>query len=214
MLITWLGHSCFRLQDKTGPEGKTLVTDPFDKTIGLKPPQFEASIVTVSHNHHDHNNAKALRGNPYIVDSVGEYDIQGISIQGVDSYHDDQQGRERGANVIYRIEIDDISVVHLGDLGHILENKQLEAIGRTDILFVPVGGNYTLDAKNAAEVVNQIEPRIVIPMHYSLPGLKIELSGVDSFIKEMGIKPQTEDKLKINRKDLPQEEMEVVILSV
>jgi len=200
------------LQDKTGPEGKTLITDPYDKSVGLKPPQFEADIVTVSHDHFDHNNTQALRGKPYVVNSPGEFDIQGIGIQGVESYHDAEGGQQRGANVIYRIEMDDISVVHLGDLGHTLENKQLEAIGRTDILLIPVGGTYTLDAKQATEVVSQIEPRIVIPMHYALPGLKVKINGVEPFIKEMGIKPQEEDKLRLSRKDLPQEDMELVIL--
>jgi L-ascorbate metabolism protein UlaG (beta-lactamase superfamily) len=214
MLLTWLGHSCFRLQDKTGPDGVTLITDPFDKSVGIKPPQFEADIVTVSHNHEDHNNAKALRGQPYVVDSPGEYDIRGVAIQGIACYHDQSQGNERGSNIIYRIEIDDISVVHLGDLGHILENKQLEAIGRVDVLLVPVGGTYTLDAKKAAEVVSQIEPRIVVPMHYALPGVNLKIAGVEPFVKEIGIKPLKEDKLKLSRKDLPQEEMELVLFNL
>lgn len=212
MIITHIGHSCFKIQDKTGPEGITLTTDPYDKSVGPKVPNFESDIVTVSHNHADHNNVKALRGDPFIVDCAGEYDIKNVSIHGVESYHDEHQGKDRGGNIIFRIAMDDISIVHLGDLGHILDNKQLEVLQGTDILMIPVGGKYTLDAKKAAEVVSQIEPRIVIPMHYKVPGLKLDIEGVDKFVKEIGLKPTEEAKLKINKKDLPQEDMELVIL--
>lgn len=212
MYISWLGHSCFKIQDKIAPDGVILVTDPFDKSIGLKVPSFEADIVTVSHDHYDHNNVSALRGNPFIIDSAGEYDRKGVMIEGVESYHDDKQGAKSGKNIMYRIEIDDITIVHLGDLGHILDNKQLEKVGGADILLIPVGGTYTLDAKNAVEVVSQIEPRIVIPMHYKIKGLKIDLDGADKFIKELGLKPTLEEKLKISQKDLPAEDMELVIL--
>ncbi len=212
MIITWLGQSCFKIQDKLGPEGVTLVTDPFDKTIGLKAPNFEADVATISHDHYDHNNAKALRGAPYVIKSAGEYDVTGVMVEGVESYHDDQEGKERGENIMYRIELDDITIVHLGDLGHILNDKQLERLAGADILMIPVGGKYTIDAKKAVEVVSQIEPRIVIPMHYKIKGLKVDIEGVEKFIKELGIKPTEEEKLKISKKDLPQEDMELVIL--
>ncbi len=214
MHITYLGHSCFKLQDKTTADGITLVTDPFDKSIGLKVPNFEADIVTISHNHSDHNNADALRGTPYIIKTAGEYDVKGVNIYGVEAFHDDKNGKERGFNIIYRIDLDDISIVHLGDLGHVLDNKQLEMLVGTDILLIPVGGKFTLDAKKAMEVVSQIEPRIVIPMHYSVPGLKLDLDGVDKFIKEIGVKPREEEKLKISKKDLPVEDMELVIMKI
>jgi L-ascorbate metabolism protein UlaG (beta-lactamase superfamily) len=214
MLLTWMGHSCFKLQDKTGPDGVTVVTDPFDKKIGLKPPSFEANVVTISHDHYDHSNAKALRGQPFIIKNAGEYDIKGVAVQGIEAYHDEKKGGERGLNIIYRIEIDDISVSHLGDLGHALDNKQIEALAGTDILLIPVGGKYTLDAKQAVEVVNQIEPRMIIPMHYKTPGLKVDISGVDKFIKEIGLKPTEEEKLKISKKDLPQEDMELVVMKI
>jgi len=214
MLITWIGHSCFKIQDKTGPGGVTVVTDPFDKKIGLNPPSFEADIVTISHDHYDHNNIKVLRGKPFVISSAGEYDIQGVSIQGTESFHDEKSGSERGLNIIYRIEVDDISIAHLGDLGHVLDNKQLDVLAGTDILLIPVGGKYTIDAKKAAEVVSQIEPRIVIPMHYKVPGLTVDIDGVDKFIKEIGLKPTEEEKLKISKKDLPQEDMELVVLKL
>lgn len=213
MIITWQGHSCFKIQDKIGPEGVTVVTDPFDKKTGLKVPNFEADIVTVSHQHHDHNNVAALRGQPFIIDSPGEYDRRSVLIEGVDSYHDNQGGKERGSNTIFRIEMDDISVTHLGDLGHALDNFQLERLAGTDILLIPVGGKYTIDARQAVEIIAQIEPRLVIPMHYKIKGLELDIDGLDKFVKELGLEPSYEDKLKISRKDLPQEDMELIILN-
>ena len=216
MHITWLKHSSFKFQEKTGNDGITLVTDPFDsKYVGLKMPSLEADILTISHNHEDHSNKAAIKGSPYVVDSAGEYDVKGVSILGVQSYHDEKEGKERGKNVIFRFEIDGIVVTHLGDLGHTLDNKQLQGLIGTDILLIPVGGVYTLDAKKAAEVVSQIEPRIVIPMHYKVDGMEKvfkDIDGVDKFIKEMGIKPTYEEKVKINKKDLPQDEMELIIM--
>jgi len=214
MIITWQGQSCFKIQDKVGSEGITLVTDPFDKSLGLKVPNFEADIVTVSHDHYDHNNVAAFRGTPKVIKSAGEYDIKGVMIEGVLSYHDASQGKERGNNIIYRIEMDDITICHLGDLGHVLDNKQLKRLEGINILLVPVGGKYTLDAKLAVEVISQIEPRIVIPMHYKTKDMKIDIDGVDKFIKELGIEATYEEKLKINKKDLPAEDMELVILSL
>lgn len=214
MIITWQGHSCFKIQDKIGPDGVTLVTDPFNKETGLKVPNFEADIVTVSHNHVDHNNVSVLRGNPFVIDCAGEYDFKGILVEGIDSFHDGAQGKDRGNNTIYRIEVEDISIVHLGDLGDVLDNAQLEKLAGTDILLIPVGGKYTLDAKKAVEVISQIEPRIVIPMHYKIDGLKYDIDAVDKFVKEIGVAPSYEEKLKISKKDLPQEDMELVILKV
>lgn len=212
MIITWQGHSCFKIQDKVGPDGLTLVTDPYDKKVGLKAPNFEADIVSVSHDHFDHNNVSSLRGNPFVIDRAGEYDIKGVLVEGVDSYHDEKEGKERGRNIMYRFVLDEINVSHLGDLGHPLSNGQLEKLAGTDILLIPVGGNYTIDAKQAVSVISQIQPRIIIPMHYKTKDLKVDIDGVDKFIKELGIKPTEEEKLKINKKDLPSEDMELVIL--
>ncbi len=214
MYITWLGQSCFKLQDKIGSDGVMLVTDPYSDDMGLKMPRFEADIVTVSHDHHDHNNVGAIRGNPQIINMAGEYEIKGVFIEGVEAWHDSQDGKERGQNIIYRIEVEDISITHLGDLGHILDTKQLEKLEGTDILLIPVGGKYTINAAKAVEVISQIEPRIVIPMHYKVPGLKVDIDGIEKFIKELGIKPRTEEKLKISKKDLPSEDMELVVLSL
>jgi L-ascorbate metabolism protein UlaG (beta-lactamase superfamily) len=213
MIITYLGHSCFKIQDKTGTDGVTLVTDPYCKEIGLKVPNIEADIVTVSHQHEDHNNVSALRGEPFLIDCAGEYDFKGILVEGIDSVHG---GEEAAAisNIIYRIEVDDISVVHLGDLGQPLDSGQLEKLAGTDILMIPVGGRYTLDAKKAVEVISQIEPRIIIPMHYKSENCVLDIDPVDKFIKEVGLTPSYEEKLKVSKKDLPQEDMELVILNI
>jgi L-ascorbate metabolism protein UlaG (beta-lactamase superfamily) len=214
MFISYLGHSCFKIQDKIGPDGVTVVTDPFDKSLGLKVPNFEADVVTVSHNHEDHSNYSALRGNPFVIDVPGEYEIKGAMIVGVESFHDDQQGAERGKNIAYRIEVDGISIGHLGDLGHVLSDEEMEQLGVIDILMIPVGGKFTIDAKKAVEVVNQIEPRIVIPMHYKLPDSNVDIDGIDKFIKELGVEPRREEKLKLSKKELPQDGMDLVIMEV
>lgn len=214
MYIYWLGHSCFKMQEKINSETVTIVTDPYDKKIGLKMPKVEADIVTQSHDHYDHNNLDAVKGDPFVIKTAGEFDIKGIAIDGIEAYHDQKEGAERGKNIIFRFEIDNISIVHLGDLGQDLDDKQLGKIANPDILMIPVGGNYTINAKKAVEIISQIEPRIVIPMHYSVKDLSIEIDGVDKFIKELGLKPRYEEKLKISKKDLPQEETELVILSM
>jgi len=213
MIITKIGHSCFKMQTKIGSDNIVLTTDPFNEKTGLIPPNFETDIITVSHNHDDHNNTKTLRGDKFIIDCAGEYDVKGILIHGIESYHDEVEGKERGKNIIFRIEMDNISITHLGDLGHKLNSKQLEILTGTDILLIPVGGKYTIDAKKAIEVTSQIEPRIVIPMHYKTPNLAFDIDGVDKFIKEIGIKPTEEEKLKISKRDLPQEDMELIILN-
>lgn len=214
MYITWLGQSCFKIQDKTGSDALTIVTDPFDNKVGLKMPKVEADILTVSHDHYDHNNREAVKGTPFVIDMAGEYEIKGVAIEGVEADHDDKQGGERGKTIIYRIDMDDITVVHLGDLGQTLDSKQLERLVGADILLIPVGGKYTIDYKKAVEVVSQIEPRIVIPMHYKVPGLAVDIDDVDRFVKEIGLKPRHEEKLKISKRDLPQEETELVLLNL
>lgn len=216
MHISWLGHSAFKFQGKGVSDAITVVVDPFhSEKIGLKLPRLEADIVTSSHNHDDHNNIAAVKGDPFVITQAGEYEVKGVFIEGVDSYHDDAKGAKRGNNVIFRFEIEDLSITHLGDLGTELDNKQLERLEGTDILLIPVGGVYTIDAQKAVAVINQLEPRIVIPMHYQVPGLKLPetLGSLESFLKAIAVKPRMEEKLKIIKKDLPQEDMEVVVLS-
>ncbi len=218
MNIIWYGQSCFKLSSSAknlSGEPITLITDPFDKSIGLNPPRTSADIVTVSHQHHDHNNVAAIKGEPFVVDGPGEYEIKGVTIEGIPSFHDKKQGAERGDNTIYVIKMDEIKICHLGDLGHSLTDKQMEKIDGIDILMIPVGGNFTISWDEADSVINQVEPRIVIPMHYHLPGLKIKLDPVDKFCKEMGVSAkETVSKISLKKKDLPQEKTEVMVMGL
>jgi len=213
MVITWYGQSCFKIQS-----GDTvLFTDPFAKEIGLTPPRGTANIVTISHHHFDHDNIDALSASsPFIIDGPGEYEVKGVNVTGVATYHDAKEGKERGNNTAYIIEMEGIKICHLGDLGQTkLTNEQLELIDGVDILMVPIGGVYTITGEEAADIINQIEPKIVIPMHYKISGLEVKLDGADEFLKEMGIaKKETVEKLTIKKKELPEEETQVVIMKV
>ena len=208
MEITWYGQSCFRI----GERGRFAVTDPYSTEIGLSLPRLSSTVVTVSHQHDDHNNVRALRGSSYVVSGPGEYEIGGIFVIGVATYHDDRSGKERGKNTAYLIELDDLTVCHLGDLGHVPSQEQIEQFNGVDILLVPVGGRTTLAGARAAEVVNLIEPSVVIPMHYKIPGLKANLEGPARFLREMAVEePMTLESLKINASQLP-ESVQVVLL--
>ncbi len=211
MTITWYGHSCFKITNQGGH--LTIITDPFDKKIGLTPPRGSADIVTVSHDHFDHNNVKAISGEVFVINSPGEYEIKDIRIIGCSSYHDDKKGEQRGLNTIYLIEMDRVRLCHLGDLGQTrLTDHQLETIGQVDILMIPVDGVYTINARQAVKIIKQVEPNIVVPMHYKLPGLTEKLADVKDFLKEMGLNGQgTVDKLTLKKKDLINKEMELVV---
>ncbi len=212
MTLTWLGHSCFKIQDKEA----TIVTDPFNASIGLKVPRIEADLVTISHDHSDHNNFEAIKGNPFVIKGPGEYEVKNILVYGLSSFHDKVSGQERGTNTIYLIKVDDLNIAHLGDFGQTsLSDEQMEKLEGVDILLIPVGGTYTVNSKEAVEIINQIEPRIVIPMHYKVPGLKINLESVDKFCKEIGVcRREATEKLKLTKKDLPQEEMEAIVMKL
>lgn len=216
MIINWFGQSCFKFQgDKT-----VVVTDPFDKSYGLKVPRLSVDIVTISHDHKDHNNIEAVKGvgekDPFVINQPGEYEIGSTFIYGIPTFHDSQGGQERGPNIVYRFEIDGIKLAHLGDLGHSLDNGQIGQLEGIDILLIPVGGIFTINAKQAVEIISQLEPRIVIPMHYQVPGLKFssgkKIDGVESFCKEVGVCNEPADKFKITKKDLPQDDLQVVTL--
>ncbi|MBI3291036.1 MBL fold metallo-hydrolase [Candidatus Falkowbacteria bacterium] len=215
MIINWHGQSCFKIQG----EKTTLITDPFNDDYGLKTPRLAGDIVTSSHDHGDHGNVKAVKGlsenSPFIIQSPGEYEVKETFVYGIPSYHDDKQGAERGPNIIFRIEMDGISLAHLGDLGHLLENGQIENLEGLDILMIPVGGTYTINGKQATEIISQLEPRIVIPMHYQIPGLKVgkKLDDLSVFCKEIGVcPPEKTAKFKVVKKDLPQEDLKVIIM--
>lgn len=211
MTINWFGQSCFRIEAKEG----SILIDPFSKEIGLKPPKIKDDIVLVSHDHDDHNNVGELSPEAFLINTPGEYEKKGIAIRGIFSYHDKTEGKERGLNTIYVIKAEDMTICHLGDLGQEkLDEKQVEEIGDIDILLVPVGGNYTINYKEAIGIISQIEPKIIIPMHYKIKDLKIDLDGSEKFVKELGLTPEKVDKYKIAKKLLPLEEMKLVMLEV
>ncbi|MBA7638479.1 hypothetical protein ES703_46135 [subsurface metagenome] len=214
MKIAWYGHSCFKLMVKSKNGDRiTIITDPFTKDYGLTPPRVGADIVLVSHDHNDHNNVKAISGEPFVVDGPGEYDVKGVFVKGIYSFHDTSQGAERGINTIYVIEAEDMKICHLGDLGEKeLSSNQLDKIGDVDILMIPVGGIYTINGNEAVKIINQIGPKIVIPMHYKVPKLTLKLNSLDKFLEEIGEKGETVEELSIQKKDLIEEKMRVVVM--
>ena len=215
MQIIWRGQSCFEILSSQGKNNHVnIVVDPFDEGTGLRVPKLEADILLVSHEHHDHNNVKAVEGDPFLIQGPGEYEIKGVYIQGIDSFHDASLGKEKGQNTIYTIEVEDLRLCHLGDLGQKeLTPEQVEKIGEIDILIIPVGGVYTISAKEAVKIMSQIEPNIVIPMHYQIPKLKIKLEELDRFLKSMGIKKiEPLPKLSIKKKDISSEEAKIIVL--
>lgn len=210
MEIFWYGQAFFKLKGKTA----TVMVDPFDPDfVGLKFPKDTVCQLGLStHDHKDHNNLKALSGEPLLISGPGEYEKSGVSVAGVTSFHDDKNGAERGKNTIYSIFLDGINVIHLGDLGHELVQAQLDEIDNADILLIPVGGVYTINAEVAAKVVAQLEPKIVIPMHYKLPQLKFELDPLELFLKEMGAENITPvPKLSAIKDKLPEETTVIVL---
>jgi len=213
MKITWHGQSCFRLLVKSNIGDKiTILVDPFDKETGLTPPRGSADIVLITHHHHDHDNLQTVNGTPFVIEGPGEYDVRGVFIRGVYSYHDNNKGAERGINTIYVIEAEEMKVCHLGDLGQKeLADTQLEKIGEIDILMVPIGGIYTINGEEAVKIINQIEPSVAIPMHYKIPGLNIKLEEVKDFVKEIGVQQETTEEYNVKKLDLG-EEMKVVVM--
>ena len=191
MDITYIGHSCFKIRGKTA----TVVCDPYSDSVGFSMPSVSADVVTLSHDHEDHNQAQKISGtarrqDPYIISAPGEYEVMDIGIFGWASFHDGSEGKERGKNVMYVIHIDGIKVLHLGDLGHTLSDSLIDSLGEVDILLLPVGGIYTINSQQALEVVQQLSPSIVIPMHYRTDKHDSRvyggLSTIDDFMKAFG----------------------------
>jgi L-ascorbate metabolism protein UlaG (beta-lactamase superfamily) len=212
MEITFIGHACFKVKGKQ----VTLVIDPYDAKIGYKLPKMEADIVLSSHDHFDHANIKAVTGYKMAIDTPGEYEVAGVFVTGLPTFHDDKNGAKRGNNISYLIDIDGFTLLHLGDLGHELSETTLEHIGTVDVLMIPVGGNYTIDAETATKVISSIEPGIVIPMHYKTADLTgVEgLDPLDKFLDQMGAEDvKTVEKLKITSKSDVPDETQTVVLS-
>lgn len=213
MTIKYLGHSSFFIKSKDA----RVVTDPYDPSIGIKFPKIEADIVTVSHEHSDHSRADLVQGAPLIIDWPGEFEKNGVRIFGYKSWHDKEKGAQRGENILYKIEVEDISILHCGDMGVIPDDKLLDEIGEVDILLVPVGGYYTIDSAEAVELIKAVEPAIAIPMHYNdIKRLDQktfkEVAPLEEFVKKWEGAKVTEDQLVIKKEDLT-EETRLVILN-
>lgn len=218
MIIQYYGHSCFKITAKPagrGQEDMTAFIDPFSKEIGLRPPQGSADLVLVTHNHHDHNNVEAIKGDPSVIDIPGEYSVKGVNIVGIKTFHDKKEGTERGANTIFILETEELRICHLGDLGEALDEKKLEAINGIDILMIPIGGKYTIDAKEAVDIIKKIEPTIIIPIHYKMAGSNLEADDEKKFCQEIGNCPKEKvSKINIKKKDLEGKSMEVVLMGI
>jgi len=210
MEIIWHGHSFFEILTKK----VKIAIDPFDEKIGLSLKKVKADILLISHSHPDHNNKEAILGDYFLIEGSGEYEVKGIYIEGIESFHDEKKGKERGKNTIYKIEVENFKICHFGDYGQKeLTQEQKEKLEEVEILMLPVGGVYTISAKEAFKIVQEIEPKIVIPMHYYLPHLKIKLEKVDHFLKMMGIKTlKPLEKLVLKKGGKLPEETKVVLL--
>jgi len=208
MEITWLGHSCFLIRGKE----KTIITDPYHPDLGYRLGEPEADIVTLSHFHPGHNYIEGVANEPKLIKSPGEYEIGGTFITGVATFHDNRKGDLRGKNTIYIIEMDGITLCHLGDLGHPLAPHLIEEIGDIDILFLPVGEVSTITVDTAVEIVRQLEPPIVIPMHYKTETFTGDLSPVDKFLDKMRIRElEARPKLSITSSSLPSNTQTIVL---
>jgi L-ascorbate metabolism protein UlaG (beta-lactamase superfamily) len=217
MEITWLGHSCFRLRNRTA----TVVTDPYGKDLGLMLPRVRADIVTVSHDAEDHNYIKGVKGDFKVLSGPGEYEVSGVFITGLEL--SDRKAGGKAAkdavtalhNTVFIFEFDDLTICHLGDLNTVPTQAMVEeSLNSVDVLLIPVGGGESLTAAQAAEVVSLLEPHVVIPMHYKFKGSNLKLDIVSKFLKEMGLdKVDEQEVLKLERSGLP-DETQVVLLEL
>lgn len=213
MEITWYGHSCFRLTERSYA---SVVTDPFDnKSVGYSPLKLKADIVTISHNAPGHSNIDVVKGSSHLLDGAGEFEIGSVFITGVatkDGSSKKKDANGSSKNTVYVFDYDGITVAHLGDLKQVPTQSEIETFGTINVALVPVGGGGGLNAAKAAEVISLIEPNIVIPMHYSTPDAKVKLDSLNKFIKEMGLsKPEKQPSLKVTRSGLPTETKVIVL---
>ncbi|EKQ50316.1 MULTISPECIES: MBL fold metallo-hydrolase [unclassified Clostridium] len=202
MKIKWFGQSCFMITSKSGIK---VLTDPYKKMLGYELPEMEADIVSTSHNHKDHNNIDIVKSSFVHINELGHFSKHGIEINGVQTFHDKSSGSKKGKNTIYKFNIDDINICHCGDLGHILNPNQIEEIGNVDILLLPVGGLATINAFDAVKVMKQLNPTIVIPMHYRTKALGLVgyiFGKVDKFISASGLKAKEYEELELSKANI------------
>ena len=210
MKIRWHGHACFEVSNSV-----TVVTDPHDgKSIGISPPVLKADIVLVSHDHFDHNCIRIVKGlSVDCVNKAGERTVKGVKIRGIGSYHDESQGMKRGSNIIFKFELEDVKFCHLGDLGHLLDDVIIKEIGDVDILFTPIGSVFTIDADKAWEITKAINPKVVIPMHYRVGGLSLNIKPPEPFLEKSERVYKKGNEVDFEKEDLP-EELEVWFFSL
>jgi L-ascorbate metabolism protein UlaG (beta-lactamase superfamily) len=204
--ITWYGRACFRLKGKHA----AVITDPCPPKTGFVAGKHDVDLLTISHDHADHAYTRSIHAGMTLT-RPGEYEFADLLVTGVRTWHDGVEGKERGENVIFAFEVDGVHVCHLGDLGHVLTDEQLHEIGPIDVLLVPAGGNFTLSPREAAEVVAQLEPKVVIPMHFALDGASTDLMGPETFLHELAAEPIRLPKASLTPSTLP-EETQVVLL--
>lgn len=210
MDITWYGHSCFRITER----GEiAVVTDPYSSAIGLEPfARLKGDVVTVSHQAPGHNHVESVKGVNYVLEGAGEYEIGGVFFSGVAMHHVKSED-DVHYNVAYIVQFGDLRVLHLGDLAHVPDQSTIEALGEVHVALVPVGGGKSLNASQAAEVIALIEPNYIVPMHYALPGVNLDLEAPDKFLKEMGVsKVQEEEALRVTTSGLPEQPQVVVMI--
>lgn len=217
MTLQWYGYACFKCT--SAGSDVTVLIDPFDQTLGLKVPRIAADIVMTSSDRPEHGNADAVRRgdkhDPFFITTAGEYEVKGVFVYGVSVEKKHEGSKKTPYTILFSITMDGVRIGHLGDLNRPLTEAELDRLGPLDVLLLPVGGTSVMDAKCAHEVLDQIEPRIAIPMEYKIPGLKRDLAPVDQFLKEYGIKnPEIVDKFKLQKKDLPVDEINVVIVTL
>lgn len=214
MDVKWYGHASFLI---TTDQGTTIITDPYEPGaygggISYGPISDEADIVTVSHDHSDHNYVAGLPGKPQVIKGAGRHEAKGIIFEGFATYHDASRGSERGENTIFTFVADGIKVCHLGDLGHILTDKEVEEIGQVEVLFIPVGGFYTIDPDEAAKVVNQLRPKLTIPMHFKTEKCNFPIVPVDQFLQgKKEVKRISDSSFSFSKKEL-EDGMGIVVL--
>ena len=209
MIIRWLGHACFLIISEAGVR---ILIDPFDASVGYKVPAVETDVVLTTHDHSDHNAINVVKGQPQIIKGSGQHQAKEISFTGVSSFHDTTAGSLRGRNTIFVFELDGIRVCHLGDLGHILEHKQVGHIGPVDVLLIPVGGSFTIGARDADKVIEHLRPKIVIPMHYKTPAINLPIEPVDKFLtNKPNVRRLESNELTITKEQLPPEQTIIVL---
>ncbi len=211
MKIEYLGHSCFKLTESTGT---SVVCDPYSSEVGFEMPKVSADAVTVSHRHYDHDAVDKVGGSPVIIDNESGYELTGVNIDAVKSFHDGSRGKMRGENFIFKFRMDGIDVCHLGDLGEACSPDLIETVLPVDVLLIPVGGKYTIDAEMAKEYVDRLMPDIVVPMHYRTKDSKLDIDKVDEFLKlfdDEYIEYKDEAELELSRSDLNGETKIIVL---